>query len=98
MLDSIDVPGAKSRENWIWCRTREQPLELAVLRPQLAQPLGLAGIHAAVLRAPFVKRRFTEAVFTPDFLDLHAGFGLPQETNDLLFAVFSCSHVHHSPG
>jgi hypothetical protein len=25
------------------------------------------------------------------------GFGLPQETNDLLFAEFACSQVHHSP-
>jgi hypothetical protein len=49
------------------------------------------------LRSPCVNlniRRINEAMFAPDLLDRHAGFGLPQETNDLLFAVFSCSHVH----
>ena len=40
----------------------------------------------------------TEAVLAPDFLDRHAGFCLPQKSNDLLFAVFACSHVHHSLG
>jgi hypothetical protein len=38
---------------------------------------------------PFVKRRITEAVFTADFLDRHAGLGLPQKSNDLLFAAFA---------
>ncbi len=79
-------------------RLSQQALELAVLQFELAQPFGLADLHAAVLGAPLVKRRITEAVFTADLLDRHASFGLPQETNDLLFAVFACSHVHHSPG
>jgi hypothetical protein len=46
----------------------------------------------------FVKRRITETVFTPELLDRHTRLGLPQKTNDLLFAEFACSHVHHSPG
>jgi hypothetical protein len=75
----------------------QKSFELAVLQLQFAQPFGLSGIHAGVLGAPFVKRRITETVFTPKFLDRHAGFDLPQ-TNDLLFAEFACSHVHHSPG
>ena len=79
-------------------RLGQQALELAVLQLQLAKPFGLADLHAGVLGALLVKRRITEAVLASDLLDRHAGFGLPQETNDLLFAVFACSHVHHSPG
>ena len=79
-------------------RLGQQPLELAVLQFQFAQPFGFAGVHAAVLRAPFVKRRITEAVFAADLLDRHADLGLPKKTNDLFFAVFACSHVHHSQG
>jgi hypothetical protein len=37
-------------------------------------------------------------VFAADLLDRHAGLGLTQKANDLLFAEFACSHVHHSPG
>ena len=79
-------------------RLGQQPFEFAVLQLQLAQPFGLAGVHAPVLGTPFVKRRITKTVFAPDLLDRHAGLGLPQETDDLLFAVFACSHIHHSPG
>ena len=70
-------------------RLSQQALELAILQLKLAQPFGLAGVHTAVLGAPFVKAGITEAVFAPDFLDRHAGFGLPQKSNDLLFAVFA---------
>ena len=70
-------------------RLGRQALELTVLQFQLAQPFGLAGVHAAVLGAPFVKRRITEAVFAPDLLDRQTGFGLPQKSDDLLFAVFA---------
>ena len=77
-------------------RLGPQALELAVLQFKLAQPFGLADVHAPVLRAPLIKLRTTEAVLATYLLDRHAGFGLPQKTNDLLFAVFACSHVHHS--
>jgi hypothetical protein len=30
-------------------------------------------------------------------LDWHSGLGLAQKADDLLFAVFAGSHVHHSP-
>ena len=66
---------------------------------QLAQPFGLSGVYALVLGALFVKRRITKTVFSPDLLDRHTGLGLPQETDDLLFAVFawfaypSCSRL-----
>ena len=70
-------------------RLSQQPFELAVLQFELAQPLGLCRIHAAVPRSPFVEAGITEAVLAPDFLDWHASFGLPQETDDLLFAVFA---------
>ena len=70
-------------------RLGQQALKLAVLQFQLAQAFGLAGIYAAVLGAPFIKAGITEAVFTPDIFDQHARFGLPQKTNDLLFAVFA---------
>ena len=33
------------------------------------KPFGLVDVHAHVLRAPLVKRRVTEAVFTADLLD-----------------------------
>jgi hypothetical protein len=56
------------------------------------------GVHAGVLGAPFVERGVTEAVFAPDLFDRHAGLGLAQEANDLFFAEFTCSHVHHSRG
>ena len=78
-------------------RLCQQALEFAVLQLQLAQPFGLCRIHAAVPRSPFLKAGITEAVLAPDLLDRHAGLGLPQKSNDLLFAVFACSHVHHSP-
>ena len=73
----------------IQMRLSQQPFELAVLQFQLAQPFGLSCIHAAVLGAPFVEAGITEAVFAPNFLDRHAGFLLPQKSNDLLFAVFA---------
>lgn len=73
----------------IQVRLGQQALELAVLQLQLAQPFGLAGVHAAVLGAPFVEAGVTEAVLAPDFLDRHAGFGLPQKANDLRVAVFA---------
>ena len=76
----------------------QQSFEFAVLQLEFAQPFGLRRIHAAVLGAPFVEAGITEAVLAPDLLDRHTGFGLPQETDDLLFAVFACSHIHHSPG
>ena len=76
----------------------QQALEFAVLQLQLPQPFGLSGVHAAVLGSPLVKAGITEAVFAANLFDRHTGFGLPQKANDLLFAVFACSHVHHSPG
>ena len=71
----------------------------AILQLQLAQPFGLSGFHAPVLGALFVERRITKTVFSPDLFDRHTGLGLPQETDDLLFAVFawfaypSCSRL-----
>ena len=79
-------------------RLSQQPFEFAVLQLQLAQPFGFAGVHAPLLGALFVERRIAKTVFAPDFLDRHPRLGLPQETDDLLFAVLACSHVHHSPG
>ena len=70
-------------------RLGQQSFELAVLQFQLAQPLCLAGIHSAVLGAPFVKAGVTKTVFAADLFDRHASFGMPQETDDLLFAVFA---------
>ena len=70
-------------------RRGQQPFELAVLQFQLAQPLGLSSIHAAVLGALFVEAGITETAFAPDLLDRHTGFGLPQKSDDLLFAVFA---------
>ena len=70
-------------------RLCQQALELAVLYFQLAQPFGLGCIHAAVLGASLVKVGVAEAVFAPDLLDRYTGLGLPQKTNNLLFAVFA---------
>ena len=56
---------------------------------QRAQAFGLAGVHTAVLGAPFVKAGVTKAMFATDFLDWHPYFGLPEKSNDLLFAVFA---------
>ena len=70
-------------------RLSQQPFELAVLQFELAQPLCLCRIHAAVPRSPFVEAGITEAVLATDFLDRHASFGPLQETDDLLFAVFA---------
>ena len=70
-------------------RLSQQPFEFAVLQLELAQPFGLGCIHTAVLGAPFVEAGVAETVFAPDLLDRHTGFGLPQETDDLLFAVFA---------
>ena len=52
----------------------------------------------AVFGLPLVKAGVAEAVLAANLLDWHAGFGLPQETDDLLFAVFACSQGHHFPG
>ena len=70
-------------------RLSQQALELAILQLKLTQPFGLAGVHTDVLGAPFVEAGVTEAALAPDFLDRHTGFGLPQETGDLLFVVFA---------
>ena len=78
-------------------RLGQQALKLAVLHFQLAQAFGLAGFHAAVFEKPLVKAGITKTVFATNFFDRHARFGLPQETNELLLAVFACSHAHHSP-
>lgn len=48
-----------------------------------------------MLATPLVKRRITEAELAPKFLDRRAGFGLPKKANNLLVAVFTCSHVHN---
>jgi type IV pilus assembly protein PilB len=37
VLDFIDVPGAKSRENWIWCRTRDCKVPADIARVTLIQ-------------------------------------------------------------
>ena len=79
-------------------RLGQQALELAVLQFQLAQPFGLTDVYAAIFGAPFVERRITKTVFAPDLLDRHTVLGLPQETDDLLLAVFAYYHVHHSQG
>ena len=70
-------------------RLSQQPFELAVLQFQLAQPFGHSCIHTAVLGALFVEANITETAFAPDLLDRHTSFGLPQKSNDLLFAVFA---------
>ena len=73
----------------IQMRLSQQALELAILQLKLAQPLGLAGVHAAVLGAPLVKAGVTEAVLATNLFDWPARFGLPKKANDLLFAVFA---------
>ena len=70
-------------------RLGQKAFELAVLHFQLAQPLCLTRVHVAVLGAPLVDRRITKTMFAPDLLDRHASFGMPQEIDDLLFAVFA---------
>ena len=82
---------------YVQMRLDEQALKLAILQSQLAQAFGLAGFHAAVFEKPLVKAGITKTVLATNFFDRHARFGLPQETNNLLLAVFACSHVHHSP-
>ena len=61
----------------IQVRFGQQALEFAILQLQLAQAFGLAGIHPAVLGAPFIKAGVTKAVFAADLLDRHTGLGLP---------------------
>ena len=70
-------------------RLDQKALEFAVFQLQLEQPFGLKRIHAALLGALFKKAGVAEAVFAFDFLDRHARFGLPQKSDDLLFAVFA---------
>ena len=67
----------------------QQALELAVLQFQLAQLFGLQSVHAAVPEAPLVEVGITKAVLALDFVDRYTGLGLPQKSNDLLFAVFA---------
>ena len=52
---------------------------------------------AAGLGAPLVRGGVTEAVFAAYILDWHSDLGLARKADDLLFAVFAGSHVHHSP-
>lgn len=76
----------------------QQALEFAVLQLELLESLGFRGNRATVLGASLVERGVTKAVFAANLLDRHAGLGLPQKANDLFFAVFAGSQVHHSPG
>ena len=77
---------------------RQQQLELAVVKLQLAKRFGLIGIHAAVRYAPLAKAGITEALFATHLVARHAGLGLTQKANDLFFAVSANSHVHYCPG
>ena len=82
----------------IQVRFGHQPLELAVLDLQFPQPFGLADVPSAIFGALLVKADVVEAVFAADLLDRHTGFGLPQKANNLFFAEFACSCVHHFLG
>jgi hypothetical protein len=58
---------------------------------------GVGHVHAAVLGAPFVEGRVAETAFAAQILYSQAGFGLLDETDDLLLGVSALSHVRHSP-
>lgn len=61
-------------------------LELAVLELQLPQRLSFAGVHTAKLRMLRVEAGMAEAVLAANLLDRQPDPGLPEESNDLLFA------------
>ena len=77
---------------------RQQPLELAVVKLQLAKRLGLIGIHAAARCAQLAKAGITEAVFSTHLVDWHVSLDLTQKANDLFFAVSASFHVHYCLG
>lgn len=60
---------------------------------KLLQALGIRYISAAVLRAPSVKSSIADAVHPAAINDLHAGFCLFQDANDLLFDKSFHFHV-----
>lgn len=66
-------------------RLGQELFQLGVLGFQLLEPAGLRHLHPAELRSLGVKRRVTEAVLPAQLLDCHAGLGLLQEPDDLLF-------------
>src|SRR6202008_2973181 len=67
-------------------------LKLRILALELLQPPQLRGVETAVLRLPVVKRRFADAELANELRDLHAGLGLPQHRDDLLFTESGLLH------
>ena len=79
-------------------RLGQQLLEPGVLDFQVLQAVGLIGLHAAVLGAPFVERGLAESALAANVLDQQASLCLLQEPNDLLLRESTLLHVRHSPG
>src|SRR5690606_16028014 len=62
---------------------RVHPLELAVLRFQLLDPLQVRRLHAPVFGLPLVVGRHADAGLAADVLDRHPGIGLLEDRDDL---------------
>ncbi|MBB2777877.1 UNVERIFIED_ORG: hypothetical protein HNP28_003219 [Comamonas terrigena] len=67
----------------------QQSLELGVLGFEFTQPLGIRGLHAAILGPPLVEGGVAEAALPAQLLDRQAGLGLPEKPDDLF-----CSSVN----
>ena len=71
-----------------WCR---RPLSYASANPIPSRPVSDNLLD--IFRSP--NQRYNS--FRSDSAIATEPFGLPQKSNDLLFAVLACSHVYHSP-
>ena len=58
----------------------------------IAQPLHIQSLHAAVLGLPDVVGRLGNAKVTTDTPDLHSGLKLLQRRNDLTIGEFDLAH------
>lgn len=57
----------------------QRPFKLGVFSLQLAQPLGIGGVHPAQLGAPLVERGVAEPACAAELLDRDARLGLPDD-------------------
>lgn len=72
----------------------QQTLQVRVLILELLQSLGLTDLHAAILRAPIVKRRITDPVLPAELRCAQPGLVLLQHADDLFFREPAPLHVH----
>src|SRR5690606_14224944 len=74
-------------------RLRQEPLQLRILVLELLQPLRLADLHAAILRAPVVEGRIADPVLPAQLCGAQPRLMLLQDADNLLFREPAAFHV-----